>query len=324
MAHREGKSGADEKVSVTTSVPEFGFAIPQTFLDGLPRPEAIREVLSRIEAGGFSSGWVLEQILGSIPSLEPLQMLSYAAAVTKRIRLGAAVVLSTLRSPVHLAKSLSTLDHLSNGRLMAGVGLGADTRWYGGYGISTERRVARFVEGIRLMKRLWTEGSLTFEGQFWRLEGAAMEPKPLQQPHIPLLFGGHHPAALKRAAVLGDGIVGAGGRSTEAFGNEVRIVQRFLAEAGRDPRRFLIGKRVYIAVDDDRNRAKAVLARWSQAFYGTPHLLDRVAVCGDASECEERLAEVIERGAQLVILNPVLDELVQLDRLANQVLPRLG
>src|SRR5687767_13662056 len=92
---------------------ELGVAIPQTFLDGTIDPARLRAFLTRAETLGFASAWVVEQILGQIPSLEPVTVLTYAAAVTTRMRLGSAVLLTALRSPVHLAKSLASLDQLS-------------------------------------------------------------------------------------------------------------------------------------------------------------------------------------------------------------------
>ncbi|MEK7837318.1 MAG: LLM class flavin-dependent oxidoreductase, partial [candidate division NC10 bacterium] len=105
-------------------------SIPQTFQDRAVDVGAIRAYLARAEALGFHSAWVVEQVLGSIPSLEPVELLTYAAAVTERLRLGTAVLLTALRSPVHLAKSLATLDHLSGGRLDVGVGLGGNPNIY--------------------------------------------------------------------------------------------------------------------------------------------------------------------------------------------------
>lgn len=202
---------------------ELAVAIPQTFLQGPIDPKRVRDFLVRAEALGFGSAWVVEQILGRLPSLEPVALLTWAAALTERIRLGSAVLLTALRSPVHLAKSLTTLDHLSGGRLLVGVGLGI-ARLHRAFGLAPERRAERFVEGIRLMTRLWTEPRVTFTGEFWRLEDATMEPKPLQKPHPPLWFGAHHPNALRRAVELGDGFMGAGSASTAQFAEEVKLV----------------------------------------------------------------------------------------------------
>ncbi len=302
---------------------DLGVAIPQTFLDGRVDRRRIRAFLERAEGLGVGSVWVVEQILGRIASLEPVELLTYAAALTGRVRLGAAVLLTALRSPVHLAKSLATLDHLSGGRLTVGVGLGASPGVYPAFGLSAARRAARFAEGVRLMKRLWTEPAVTFEGEFWRLDRAVVEPKPVQQPHPPIWFGGHHPDALRRAVALGDGFMGAGSVSTAQFAEEVRLLRRLLLEAGRDPEAFPVGKRVYLAIDRDRDRAGRRLAEWFEAFYGRPELAARVAVWGDVPECLDGLARVVAAGARLILLNPVFDELEHLERLATVVAPRL-
>ncbi|MBI3629160.1 MAG: LLM class flavin-dependent oxidoreductase [Candidatus Rokubacteria bacterium] len=298
-------------------------AIPQTSLAGRVEPRHVREYLARAEALGFESAWVVEQILGRIASLEPVELLAYAAAVTRRIRLGSAVLLTALRSPAHAAKSLATLDQLSDGRLVVGVGLGGNTPLYPAFGVPTEGRAARFAEGIQVMKRLWTEPRVTFEGRFWTLRDAAMEPKPVQKPHPPLWFGAHHPNALRRAVALGDGFMGAGSASTATFVDEVRTLGAILAEAGRDPASFGVGKRVYIAVDADRERAAARLADWFGAFYGSRELAERVSVWGPPEECVERLREIVAGGARLLMLNPVFDELDQLERFAAEIAPKL-
>jgi len=302
---------------------ELGVAIPQTRLDGAFDVEKLRGFLARAEALGVQSAWVVEQILGSIRSLEPVALLTYAAACTERLRLGSAVLLTALRSPVHLAKSLATLDHLSGGRLTVGVGLGGNPRIYPAFGLQAARRAARFAEGLRLMKRLWTDERVTFEGEFFKLQNASMEPKPLQKPHPPLWFGGHHPNALRRAVELGDGFIGAGSVSTATFLDEAKLLRGLLEEAGRDPATFPVGKRVYIAVDRDRARAGRRLAEWFGAFYGKPELAAEVSVWGDPGECVDRLSEITAAGVGFLMLNPVFDELEHLDQFASEIAPKL-
>jgi len=302
---------------------ELGVAIPQTLLAGSFDVRKVREFLARAEALGFQSAWVVEQILGSIQSLEPVTLLTYAAACTERLRLGSAVLLTALRSPVHLAKSLATLDHLSGGRLTVGVGLGGNPRIYPAFGLSAARRAERFAEGLRLMKRLWTEERVTFEGEFFKLHNASLQPKPLQKPHPPLWFGGHHPNAIRRAVELGDGFIGAGSASTAAFLDEVKLLRGVLKEAGRDPATFPLGKRVYIAVDRDRARAGRRLTEWFGAFYGKPELGAEVSVWGDPGECVDRLSAIVAAGAGFLMLNPVFDELEHLEQFASHITPKL-
>jgi probable F420-dependent oxidoreductase len=302
---------------------EFGVSIPQTFPDRPVDPGFIRDYLARAEALGFGSVWVVEPLLGTIPSLEPVELLTYAAALTTRVRLGAAVLLTALRSPVHLAKSLATLDHLSGGRLTVGVGLGGNPAIYPAFGMSAERRAARFTEGLRLMKRLWTEPRVTFAGDFWTLSDIAMEPKPVQRPHPPLWFGAHHPNALRRTVELGDGFMGAGSLGTANFAEEVRTLRGLLEQAGRDPAAFPIGKRVYIAVDRDRARAGKRLSEWFAAFYRRPEMAEQVSVWGSVQECVDGLAEVVRAGARLVMLNPVFDDREHLEQFAAEIVPKL-
>jgi probable F420-dependent oxidoreductase len=301
----------------------LGVAIPQTFPDGRIDPARIENFVHRAEVLGFNSAWVVEHTFGSMPALAPLELLTYTAAATKRLRLGVAVLLTALRTPVHTAKSLASLDQLSGGRLIVGVGLGGNPKVYPAFGLTAERRAARFAEGVRVLKRLWTEPSVTADGEFYRLEDVSVQPRPRQTPHPPLWFGGHHPLALRRAVELGDGFVGAGSASTAAFAEQMKVLRGILAEAGRDAASFPIGKRVYLAIDRDRARAGKRLAEWFGAFYGRPALAEEVSVWGDVDTCVEGLRAVVAAGAGLLVLNPVFDEAEQLERIAAELGPRL-
>jgi probable F420-dependent oxidoreductase len=307
---------------VTSRVP-LAVSIPQTFPSGPIDPERIRRYLARAEALGFTGAWVVEQVVGTIPSLEPIELLTFAAAVTQRLRVGAAVLLTALRTPLHTAKSLATLDQLSGGRLDVGVGLGGQPAVYPAFGLSAERRAARFAEGVILMKRLWTEPRVTFDGEFYRLKDLPMEPKPRQRPHPPIWFGGHHPDALRRAVALGDAFMGAGSASTATFAAEVGLLRRALEAAKRDPVTFPVAKRVYIAVDDDRARAGRRLTEWFGGFYHRPQLAEEVSVWGSAEQCAEGLRAVVAAGAGMLMLNPVFDDEEQLERFAAELASRL-
>jgi len=303
----------------------FGIGAPQVHTHLPVDLEEIRRYIERAEALGFHSLWVQEQagLRAVAGALEGVSMLSYAAALTRRIRLGSAVFLINLRNPIQLAKSLASLDQLSQGRLIVGVGLGGVTRLYEAYGLSPEHRVSRFVEALTLMKKLWTEENFTFEGKFWQIEKASLLPRPFQKPHPPVWFGANSPAALKRAVKHGSGFIGAGSSSSGDFKSKVQTVLSALAEAKKDSADFMIGKRVYLAVDKDRERAAKRLREWFGLFYGQADLADRVAVWGSAEECIERLKEIIAAGARLLLLNPVFNMMEQMEVLASEVVPRL-
>jgi probable F420-dependent oxidoreductase len=302
----------------------WAISIPQHVSDGAFDPEAFRRHLARAEDLGFESAWTQEQILGTIPHLSPLEVLAYAAACTKRIRLGCAVLVSPLHSPVHLAKSLATLDQLTRGRIEVGVGTGGRRRPFTAFGVDGDTLVARFIEGLQLMKLLWTESRITFDGRFWQVDGAAMEPKPVQKPHPPVWFGGSHPDALRRAVRYGDGFIGAGSTATADFAKQVRVVRDAVVEERR-PGEFPIAKRVYIAVDDDESRARKQMAAALDELYGYFGLsgMEKVAVFGPPDACVAGLREVADAGAELILLNPLFDDTAQMERLAAEVVPQV-
>lgn len=235
--------------------------------------------------------------------------LTYAAACTERLRLGVAVLLIAQRNPINLAKSLSSLDVLSNGRLIAGVGIGQSTAFYAAYGIVPEGRVTRFRENLEIMKRLWTEDRVTLDGRFSHLNAIPMEPKPVQKPHPPIWFGGRAPAALRRAVELGDGYIGAGSTPMDAFLDDIKQL----------PPDFPKAKRLYVALGNDLDR----LRQWFQAVYGKAELADQVAVWGAPAHIAEQIVRLKNAGVQQVLLHPVFDEEAQMERLSTEVLSHL-
>jgi probable F420-dependent oxidoreductase len=303
----------------------FAISIPQFYGDGEFDPAAFRGYFSRVEELGFDSAWAQEQVLGAAPQLAPLEVMTYAAACTQRLRLGCAVFVSTLHSPVHLAKSISTLDQLSGGRIDLGIGTGGKGRPFAAFGVDPERYVARFTEGLALMKALWTEPRVTFDGQFWQLKDAAMEPKPVQKPHPPVWFGANGTPALRRAVRLGDGFFGAGSSPTPKFAEQVQIVRAAIAESGRDAADFPIAKRVYIAVDDDSVRARDRINAAMERLYGrrVPDI-EAAAIAGTSEECAAAVAQVAQAGAELILFTTMFDQAEQAERVAGEVIPRLG
>ena len=301
----------------------FGIAIPQIFPSGKIEPDAIARWLVKAEALGYYGGWVQEQVLGTVATLDPIPLLSYAAALTDRIKLGTSVMLTVLRNPVPLAKSLASLDQLSQGRLMLGVGLGGYAGVYPAFGMSRGGRIQRFEESIELIKRLWAEDKVSFQGRFWQLDGLSINPRPLQDPRPPIWFGTRSDQALRRAVRMGDGWMGAGATPTADFKEEVKLVRRLLEEEGRDPAAFALSKRVYVAVDENKDRAAQRLREWFGRYYHQPDMALKVSVYGGAEECVQGLAEVADQGVELIMVNPVYDFEEQAERLAKEVLPQL-
>ena len=303
----------------------FAIAIPQFYSDGEFDPGAFRAYLTRAEELGFDSAWAQETLLGSWNQLAPIEAMTYAAACTQRLRLGCVVFVSTLYSPVHLAKSLSTLDQLSRGRIEIGVGTGGRERPFAAFGVHPGRYVARFTEGIALMKALWTQPLVSFDGEFWQLKDAAMEPKPFQKPYPPLWFGAAREPALRRAVRLGDGFFGAGSSPTARFAEQVAVVRAALAEAGRPAESFPIAKRVYVAIDDDAGRARARTNAALEQLYGhRVEAIEAAAVAGTAADCVRELRQVARAGAELILCTALFDQAEQMEQLAAAVIPELG
>lgn len=299
-----------------------GIAIPQVFVDGVVDLKRIRVFLERAETLGYESAWTQETVLSRFAILEPLSLLSYAAAITTRMRLGVSVMLTTLRNPIQLAKTLSSLDHLCAGRLDVGVGAGGHVD-EALFGYSKERRIRRFVEGIELMKALWTEPKAVVAGTFWNLDGEPMEPKPVQHPHPPIWFGARIEPALRRAVKHGDAWMGGGSSSTDDFVKQAAQLRALLEGTGRDPASFRVSKRVYIAVDNDRDRAEQRLREWFGVRYGNADMATRDAIWGGVAECVDKVAEIVGAGAQHLLLNPVFDEAEHLELLAEEIVPKL-
>jgi len=285
---------------------EFSISIPQTF----PDPARIQRFLKRAEELPIVGAWCIEQVIGTAPVLESVTTLAYTAAVTKRLRLGIAVLIINQRNPVDLAKALSSLDVLSNGRLIVGVGLGHSTKYYPAYGLACEARVARFRENLAIMKRLWTEERVTLDGRFSHLERIPMEPKPVQKPHPPIWFGGRADAVFQRAIELGDGYIGAGSTSIGNFLDDIKNL----------PSQFPKAKRSYVALGDELPR----LREWFKVFYGKPDMAEQVAVWGSSDRIAEQMTRLKQAGVNEVLLNPVFDEEIQMERLCEDVLPRVN
>lgn len=305
----------------------WSISLPQLDVDGFDG-DALASYLSRAEELGFEGGWTLEQAIGPTPLLAPLELLAWAAGHTERLRLGVAVLVSSLHDPLQLAASITAVDRLSHGRLDVGLAPGGGFRRFEAFGVDRETFVARFTEGLELMKAAWSDTPrVTFRGRFRQVEDLPIAPKPVQRPHPPIWFGANAPRALARAVRHGDGFLGAGSSSTSRFAEQVSTVRAELERQGRDPGTFPIGKRVYLAVDHDPARARERVRAGLHRIYGDMPGLDDVPVAGTPDDVARGLREVVAAGAQTILLNPLGDHVAedreQMERLAGEVLPRV-
>lgn len=222
------------------------------------RHDAVADLAKAADELGFESGWLPDHLIFptqigdlsphpgethapvpvDIPTLDPLMQLMQAATVTKRIRLGTNVYNLPLRPPFVVARAIQTLDILSGGRAIFGVGAGWIPGEYAAAGVDFQTRGRRMEETMTIMRKLWTETPTSHEGEFFRFGPVVFNPKPTQGL-VPLIVGGETGLALRRAARFGDGWIGMKHSPEEAAAFASRL-RELLEKEGRDPATFEI------------------------------------------------------------------------------------
>ena len=277
----------------------------------------------RIEELGFDSIWLADNGLGYADSVEPVTTLAYAAAVTERARLGVSVLVLPEHSPVRLAQSMATVDRLSGGRLIAGFGVGRASPADAAYATPAGRRGDVYDEAIDVVLAAWEPGPVTYRGTHWSLENVSVHPKPQQSPRPPVWFGGGSEAALDRAARRGDGWTAAGSAPWKTAKPLAASMHQALERHGRDPGQFVMGKRVYLAVESDPATAMPRLRDGFQRVYGRPQMADTVPIHGSPDRLVDELSGLLDAGYRFLLLNPVYDDLEQTEAIAEAIMPAL-
>ena len=184
------------------------------------------------ESGGVDSIWQSDRLISGTDNLECMSVMAALAGATRRLKFGMNVASLGLRDPVLVAKQCATIDMLSEGRLLPAFGLGSTrSRDYVATGTPTRRRGKRMDEGLEILTRLWREDAVSMHGEFFRLDGATIAPKPVQQP-LPLWIGGSAPKAIERTARWGTGWQ-AGIESADKTAPVIQAIKRKTAELGR-------------------------------------------------------------------------------------------
>lgn len=221
---------------------DLGFALPVS--GSWSSAATVRLVAQRAEQLGYHSLWTFQRLLHPAHGewgetyhsvQDPIVTLAHAAALTERVRLGVAVLNAPFMAPVVLAKQLTTLDVLSDGRLDVGLGLGWADEEFEAVGVPQAERAGRTVETVKCLRALWGPDPVSFEGKHFRVPESIVQPKPVQQPHPPLLMGGSVPAALRRVGRIADGWITASRQDLRRIGDDIATVRDAAAAAGRDP-----------------------------------------------------------------------------------------
>ena len=305
----------DKSVAVGLGLMEFPFSGASGFWSWI----------DLCEAGGVDSVWQTDRIISREPILESMTTMAALAGRTRRLKFGVNVVSVALRDPVLLAKQCATVDVLSQGRLLPAFGIGSPLapEWTALH-LDTRTRGQRTDEGLEILRRLWSEERVDFEGKHFRLSGASIAPKPLQK-NLPMWIGGSSEAAIARTVRFGTGWQ-AGRETPDEVAPVIARINAAAVAAGR-------------AIDDDHFGAAfsfrfgqaddPVLVRLMEAFRKRtgrdPH---EHYVIGDAHAIVARIAEFVDAGVSKFILRPAAtgdeDVLLQTRRLVDEVLPEVA
>ncbi len=296
-------------------MPRTKFGLMYTHLEEIVGPV---EVAQKAEAWGFDSFWAPDFALE--PNLEPLTVLSAVAQATESIQLGTAVLVLPYKHPLALAKTAATVDILSNGRLILGMGIGGRSWEFEAMGVDMRHRGRVSDERLQVLKRLFTEDEVTHQGAFHQFENVTLLPRPIQQPHPPLWMGpvyrdgGFAEGALRRTARFCDGffptIVPPHG-----YREAQQLLRRYLEEYGRDPDALEWALFMWICIDDSMEEAWEVMRQESTRRAGTDEAqLGFANAVGTAADCIETIEEYLALG----VTHIVLDVGVSPDRMLDQ------
>jgi probable F420-dependent oxidoreductase len=254
---------------------KVGILLPQT--GDLATSENILYIGKEAEKEGFDSVWVFERLLwpvkpqtpyGGVPNLpipveyqsvlDPLETLTYLAGNTQRISLGTSIIDLLFHNPVILARRFATLDVLSGGRVIAGLGLGWSKDEYDASGIPFSHKGARADEYMQVLKRIWTDDVVEFRGQFYNIPASKIGPKPVQKPHPPILLGAYSPKAFPRIVNYADGWIPiAGSVPLEQQEQAINGLREAARKANKDPSNIRIFVLSYPNVLDSSSQSSS-------------------------------------------------------------------
>lgn len=307
----------------------FGIAMRnfQTYPE-IPDPQALMDYGVRAEELGYESLWVWDHILLGVdphfPIVESLSLLTAVAARTKTIKLGTGVLVLPLRNPVVLAKQLSSIDQISQGRLVLGVASGWYKREFDAVGIDFHKRGKIMDQNLEILKRLWQQDIVDGHYPPHNLRNAVMFPKPVQQPRPTILIGGYVDRVLKRAAVAGDGWL-TYFYTCQSYETAWAKVRNFAEAAGKDPDALSSCNQLPIMVGA-RSTVEAPMNEWLNTewdFAAWSESTPDSAIIGTPEECAEQLQAHVDTGVDRIILVPYKYEQEQVEAIATDVIPKL-
>jgi probable F420-dependent oxidoreductase len=308
----------------------FGIAARNfTAYPEMPDVHALVDYGVRMEQLGFDSLWVWDHVLLGVepnfPIIEALTLLTAVAARTTKIKLGTGILVLPLRNPVMLAKQLSSMDLLSDGRLIMGMASGWYKREFDAVGVPFEKRGKIMDENLDILTRFWTEDMVKGDFMYHNIPAGVMYPKPAQKPRPPILIGGYVDRVLKRAALTGDGWL-TYFYTAESFAKSWAKVRDFAKEGGKDPETLLNGSQLPIRIGKSRAAIESEMMEWLTKewdYAAWSESTKESAVLGTVDECVEQLKAHLAVGVQKLIFVPYRYEMEQVEIIAREIIPRL-
>lgn len=307
--------------------PRFGVQIPPQDISY----EKVVEIAREAEELGYDTVWLFDHFFPIIgdpqgPCLEGWTVLSALAALTKRVRLGVLVTGNTYRHPSVLAKMGATVDIISGGRLEFGLGAGWFEMEHRALGVPfppTRERLERLEEALRLIRLLWTQDKVDFDGRHYRLRGAVCNPKPVQKPHPPIMVGGGGERRTLRSVALHADLWNTFG-PPELFRRKVSILRRHCEAEGRDPDEIEKSVLCITHVSEDPRSVERVIQETAKRMSNpNREQVQKGMLLGDPEAVADRVREYHEAGVTHIILSllPHFD-LPSFRRFAREVMPR--
>lgn len=314
---------------------QIGLLLPtRGALLGADQREGIRalsQLAARVEAAGWDSVWVGDSLTAK-PRLDPLITLAAIAARTQRVRLGTSVLLGALYHPVLLGRAAASVDLLSEGRLVLAMGVGgafnkAQRQEWSAVGVDPRHRAARLEDMAQVLPQLWSGEPITFHGKQFHLDNVTLQPRPLQQPGIPVWLACHHhtgsDAQVRRAGLWANGIMSITD-SPQQFREVWDRVAGAAAAAGRDPASLDRAFYMTVNLNPDEAAARQEADAFIRSYYGSNWWGDRWGPFGHPDAVIERARAYAEAGAgHLIVRFAAFDQAPQLDRFERFVLPAL-
>ncbi len=316
-----------------TRPPRLGILLPTRGVllkgDAAPDLSPIFTMAEQAEEAGLDSLWVGDSLV-SKPRLEPLAALAALAMRTSRPSLGTAVLLAPMRQPVQLAQMAATVDVLSGGRVVLGMGVGgvftdAQKEEWLAIGVPPQERGGRMTELVQVCRRLWSEKEVTFHGRYFNMDAVAMEPRPVHPGGIPVLMACHlatgSVAQYRRAGYYGSGVMGISDTPAQ-YAEVLEKVRGFAREAGRDPAGLRTAFYMTVNLNRDKDAAFRDADDFIRRYYGLNFWAERWGPFGPPQDVAQRILEYAQAGAQEVIVRLAsLAPLAQLHTFLTEVVP---